>query len=715
MGSGWTATVLTVLLSLLQFKTSLPYFVKLQVNEIPNPLLQARNSRQMGSGQLVRLRGMNRRFGEGRVEVMSGDSWGLICGDHFSINEANVICRQLGFERLRRVLTIVPQLCLSSVRQRRFVAFAFTVELRQRAVEACWRDHVRKGVPLNTDVRNAMSMTFHALIILKFHAWRLYKTSRRVKFNTKVVQVLPHTIAGQAESENECLYRRGTKTYVIFKEGGLKRWVPQLGKQQFTGAHNFTTIDLFGPPDSRHFNLIGLSCQGTERNVFHCRRNLHGRCSPPSRSVSVMCKLNYPSRCSPGGILFREKCFHFFDNLDYSFDMAEAQCLRMGGGLAVITSQEENDFISDVLSTLSEHVRRPKSWYIGGRRQEGSWKWQTDRILRQTTFSKWDPSRVVAKGAKIHRNQDCVVMWNQRRFGNDYYYWDATNCRKRLPFVCQKDAYDVGCRVGDGSTYTGHANVSETGLACLPWAGSTVKSSLPYRQQQMLEHNYCRNPNGFAEPWCIVERDRRERCDIPECAVSSDILSEEQSASLECGKDEIKCGDLQMCISKEFVCDYEKDCPSGFDEQNCRECIASDLVVAPILTHIACSQLDKTIHSDARQKNSSGYRCAKRCLHSKNFICNSFSYDYKERVCLLSSSSAKGGLSLSDVSSSDYYERTRPKGSEEKTTFKARLTGGTVPWEGKIEVNIGGAWTAVCDDGWNINAARVICRQLGYP
>ncbi|RXN29192.1 lysyl oxidase -like protein [Labeo rohita] len=76
------------------------------VSCVPGPLFTQGRGRRVKLNPMsqVRLKG-GAKTGEGRVEVLKGSEWGTVCDDHWNLQSASVVCRELGFGTAKEALT----------------------------------------------------------------------------------------------------------------------------------------------------------------------------------------------------------------------------------------------------------------------------------------------------------------------------------------------------------------------------------------------------------------------------------------------------------------------------------------------------------------------------------------------------------------------------------------------------------------------------------
>merc|ERR1712131_239294 len=177
------------------------------------------------------------------------------------------------------------------------------------------------------------------------------------------------------------------------------------------------------------------------------------------------------------------------------FLLVSAWCLTSEGAQCNRELQKDTDFLGDDLMNGRSKIRAESTTEC----QHACTKYETCQFF--TFVPKSNACYLKAsrsgKPSRVRRNRICVSGFSLRG--------------------CVDDCYS-----GDGAGYRGTKSMTKTGKKCQRW-----DSQVPHEHSRTpennpssdLRENFCRNPDGEAEPWCYTTdpSQRWEFCGVPKC------------------------------------------------------------------------------------------------------------------------------------------------------------------------------------------------------
>ncbi|CAG0884747.1 unnamed protein product [Darwinula stevensoni] len=160
-------------------------------------------------------------------------------------------------------------------------------------------------------------------------------------------------------------------------------------------------------------------------------------------------------------------------------------------------------------------------------------RWDGENARIQNPLQEFISVKEIMCSSLCSGNPECISFVTETRNGEDVCQLGGKSSNLVAVSGSQATVYFLDppeCKVTQqGGEYIGRQNATLSGFPCQPWASST-----PNANQQLSEHlggfadeedvqmghNFCRNPDGRAAPWCYNANGTNpswEFCNIPFC------------------------------------------------------------------------------------------------------------------------------------------------------------------------------------------------------
>ncbi|XP_056137817.1 salivary plasminogen activator gamma isoform X2 [Lampris incognitus] len=144
------------------------------------------------------------------------------------------------------------------------------------------------------------------------------------------------------------------------------------------------------------------------------------------------------------------------------------------------------------------------------------------KLLRAKRGTRSSRARCVDSQTSAVRSQgDTWLRWRGQRVE----YCSCTRRGERCHYVPVVNTSEK-CVVGRGGGYRGTWSITKSGAECINWNASSLREKKFTARKSdanslgLGNHNFCRNPDNDATPWCYVYKGARldwEHCSLPRC------------------------------------------------------------------------------------------------------------------------------------------------------------------------------------------------------